>query len=104
MHRSVCVSPSAFDEDQRLRKREIVSRILKEEAAQDGRKRRLLPLAKTAARPAVRDRTWGYIAEVCEGKAATAAPCNPVVSPPRSTGASGTGVPGVVRTGLPVDA
>ncbi|KAM5266866.1 cilia- and flagella-associated protein 74 isoform 2-T2 [Hipposideros larvatus] len=68
----------AFEEEQRLRKREIVSRILKDEAAQESRKRRLPSLAKTAARPALRDRTWGYIAEVCEGKAATAAPCHPV--------------------------
>lgn len=69
---------SAFEEEQKLRRNEIVSRILKEEAEED-RRRRPHPPAPAAARPTLRDRTWGYLATVCEGKPATAASCYLVV-------------------------
>ncbi|XP_036083589.1 cilia- and flagella-associated protein 74 isoform X4 [Rousettus aegyptiacus] len=68
----------AFEEEQKLRRNEIVSRILKEEAEED-RRRRPHPPAPAAARPTLRDRTWGYLATVCEGKPATAASCYLVV-------------------------
>lgn len=55
-----------------------MSRILKEEAEED-RRRRPHPPAPAAARPTLRDRTWGYLATVCEGKPATAASCYLVV-------------------------
>ncbi|XP_039732827.1 cilia- and flagella-associated protein 74 [Pteropus medius] len=64
----------AFEEEQKLRKDEIVSRILKEEAEED-RRRRLPPPAHAADRLTLRDRTWGYLATVCEGKPAPAASC-----------------------------
>lgn len=70
---------SAFEEEQKLRKDEIVSRILKEEAEED-RRRRLPPPAHAADRLTLRDRTWGYLATVCEGKPAPAASCYLAVS------------------------
>ncbi|XP_019567666.2 cilia- and flagella-associated protein 74 isoform X3 [Rhinolophus sinicus] len=66
-----------FEDKQKLRKHEIVSRILKEEAEEESRKRKPLSPAKPADRLTLRDRTWGYIAQVCQGKTATAAPCSP---------------------------
>ncbi|XP_053516168.1 cilia- and flagella-associated protein 74 [Artibeus jamaicensis] len=62
----------SFEEEQRLRKQEIVSRILKE-AAQESRRRRPRSPAKAAARPTLRDKTWDYIADLSEG----GAPCTP---------------------------
>ncbi|XP_066121295.1 cilia- and flagella-associated protein 74 isoform X3 [Saccopteryx bilineata] len=66
----------AFEEEQKLRKCEIVSRILKEEAKESGRKRQPSP-AKATARPTLRDKTWGYLANLSEGKT-PATPCYPV--------------------------
>ncbi|XP_023555348.1 cilia- and flagella-associated protein 74 isoform X2 [Octodon degus] len=62
----------AFEEEQKLRKREIVSRIL-EEAQDEGRKRRRRPPAKATALRTLRDRTWNYISAFYEGKAAPTA-------------------------------
>lgn len=81
---------SAFEEEQKLRRNEIVSRILKEEAEED-RRRRPHPPAPAAARPTLRDRTWGYLATVCEGKPATAASCYLVVVSRGPGGASAAG-------------
>lgn len=108
---AVGVSPSAFEDKQKLRKHEIVSRILKEEAEEESRKRKPLSPAKPADRLTLRDRTWGYIAQVCQGKTATATPCSPAVSPPSSRPSQGAEGPqaqvspaGVVGTRLQVDA
>ncbi|KAM7099033.1 cilia- and flagella-associated protein 74 isoform 2-T2 [Molossus nigricans] len=69
----------AFEEEQKLRKLEIVSRILKEET-EESRRRRLPSPAKALARPTLRDKTWGYLshlATLSEGKT-PAAPFCPV--------------------------
>lgn len=81
-HPSCRCPRSAFEEGQKLRKQEIVSRILKEEAEEESRRRRLRPAPTAADRPTLRDRTWGYIADVCDGQTATASPCAPVASQP----------------------
>lgn len=70
---------SAFEEGQKLRRNEIVSRILKEEA--EGDRRRPQPPARAADRLTLRDRTWGYLATVCEGKPAPVTSYYLVVSP-----------------------
>uniref|UniRef100_H0VY50 Cilia and flagella associated protein 74 n=1 Tax=Cavia porcellus TaxID=10141 RepID=H0VY50_CAVPO len=59
----------AFEEEQKLRKQEIVSRILKEEAQERSHRKRQRPPAKAAALRTLRDRTWSYISTFCEGKA-----------------------------------
>uniref|UniRef100_A0A8D1SZ79 Cilia and flagella associated protein 74 n=1 Tax=Sus scrofa TaxID=9823 RepID=A0A8D1SZ79_PIG len=56
----------AFEQEQKLRKQEIVSRILKEEAGEHARKKQAPP--KTTGRPSLRDKTWSHLAEVCDGK------------------------------------
>ncbi|KAL4684205.1 hypothetical protein H8959_021899 [Pygathrix nigripes] len=63
----------AFEEEQKLRKQEIVSRILKEEAEEDKRKKQRPPTNATH-RPTLRDKTWNYISDFCEEK--TTAPTN----------------------------
>ncbi|KAF6107975.1 cilia and flagella associated protein 74 [Phyllostomus discolor] len=65
----------AFEEEQRLRKQEIVSRILKE-AAEESRRRRPRSPARGAVRPTLRDKTWDYLAGLGEG-GAPCAPCCP---------------------------
>ncbi|KAM6174154.1 cilia- and flagella-associated protein 74 [Erethizon dorsatum] len=59
----------AFEEDQKLRKREIVGRILKEEAQEESRREGKRPPAKATALRTLRDQTWSYISAFCEGKA-----------------------------------
>ncbi|KAK2505395.1 hypothetical protein MC885_018990 [Smutsia gigantea] len=68
----------AFEEEQKLRKQEIVSRILKEEAEEDARRKKARPPAKATALLTLRDKTWSYMAHVCEGKATAAMPCCPL--------------------------
>ncbi|XP_057355599.1 cilia- and flagella-associated protein 74 isoform X3 [Manis pentadactyla] len=68
----------AFEEEQRLRKQEIVSRILKEEAKEDARKKKACPPAKATARLTLRDKAWSYVAHICEGKATAAMTCCPL--------------------------
>lgn len=63
-------SHRAFEEEQKLRKQEIVSRILKEEAEEEQRKRRQHPPSKHIGRWTLRDKTWKYISDFCEGKSA----------------------------------
>uniref|UniRef100_A0A8C5UPS3 Cilia- and flagella-associated protein 74 n=1 Tax=Microcebus murinus TaxID=30608 RepID=A0A8C5UPS3_MICMU len=58
----------AFEEEQKLRKQEIVDRILKEEAEEENRKKRLLPPCTTTDRWTLRDKTWSYVSDFCEGK------------------------------------
>ncbi|XP_036034936.1 cilia- and flagella-associated protein 74 isoform X12 [Onychomys torridus] len=60
----------AFEEDQKLRKQEIVSRILKEEAEEEHRKKRQQQPSKTTDQWTLRDKTWKYISDFCEGKTA----------------------------------
>ncbi|XP_054439712.1 cilia- and flagella-associated protein 74 [Pteronotus mesoamericanus] len=89
----------AFEEQQKLRKQEIVSRILKE-AAEEDRKGRPRSPPKAAARPALRDRTWDYLADLSEGRA-PAAPCCPVSQPRvRLPSRKGAVAPGPGLSGL----
>ncbi|XP_077009477.1 cilia- and flagella-associated protein 74-like isoform X2 [Tamandua tetradactyla] len=62
----------AFEKEQSLRKRRIVARILKE-AAEEGRRKTRLSAAKARARLTLRDKTWRYISDLCEGAPAAAA-------------------------------
>jgi hypothetical protein len=65
----VAPSPRAFEEEQKLRRQEIVSKILKEEAEEENRKKKQHPSpAKTTNRKTLRDKTWSYISDFCEGK------------------------------------
>ncbi|XP_045331266.1 cilia- and flagella-associated protein 74 isoform X3 [Leopardus geoffroyi] len=77
----------AFEEQQRLRKQEIVGRILKEEAAGETRRKRRSSPTKTTGRLTLRDETWGYISDVCGDRGTVALPRNllqdsEAVSPP----------------------
>uniref|UniRef100_A0A452T1J9 Cilia- and flagella-associated protein 74 n=1 Tax=Ursus maritimus TaxID=29073 RepID=A0A452T1J9_URSMA len=56
-----------FEEEQKLRKQEIVNRILKEEAEEENRKKKQSSPAKAADRLTLRDKTWSYVTDVCEG-------------------------------------
>ncbi|XP_077009564.1 cilia- and flagella-associated protein 74-like isoform X3 [Tamandua tetradactyla] len=62
----------AFEKEQSLQKRRIVARILKE-AAEEGRRKTRLSAAKARARLTLRDKTWRYISDLCEGAPAAAA-------------------------------
>ncbi|XP_040314659.1 cilia- and flagella-associated protein 74 isoform X2 [Herpailurus yagouaroundi] len=79
----------AFEEQQRLRKQEIVGRILKEEAAGETRRKRQSSPTKATGRLTLRDETWGYISDVCEDRGTVALPRNlpdsEAVSPPRAS-------------------
>uniref|UniRef100_A0A8C9DMG8 Cilia- and flagella-associated protein 74 n=1 Tax=Prolemur simus TaxID=1328070 RepID=A0A8C9DMG8_PROSS len=66
-HQELEAQTRAFEEEQRLRKQEIVSRILKEEAKEGNRKKQLLPSTATG-RWTLRDKTWSYVSDFCEGK------------------------------------
>uniref|UniRef100_A0A2K6G719 Cilia and flagella associated protein 74 n=1 Tax=Propithecus coquereli TaxID=379532 RepID=A0A2K6G719_PROCO len=66
-HQELEAQTRAFEEEQRLRKQEIVGRILKEEAEEGHRKKRL-PRSTTAGRWTLRDKTWSYVSDFCEGK------------------------------------
>ncbi|TKC42926.1 hypothetical protein EI555_019455, partial [Monodon monoceros] len=72
----------AFEEEQKLRKHEIVSRILKEEAEEARRKQRPSP-ARPAGRPILRDQTRSYVAAFHDGKGPADPPCCP---PPEGPG------------------
>ncbi|XFF85824.1 hypothetical protein AB1E18_012043 [Capra hircus] len=69
----------AFEEEQKRRKQEIVSRLLKEEAVEDRRRPRPEPPRPTGQR-SLRDQTWSYVATVCDGQSTEAPPCCPLVS------------------------
>ena len=73
-------SHSAFEEQQRLRKQEIVGRILKEEAAGETRRKRRSSPTKATGRLTLRDETWGYVSDVCEDRGTVALPRNLPVS------------------------
>ncbi|KAJ8780615.1 hypothetical protein J1605_000658 [Eschrichtius robustus] len=73
-------SCSAFAEEQKLRKHEIVRRILKEEAEEGRRKQRPSP-PRPAGRPILRARTWSYVAAFHAGKSTAGPPCCPPAQP-----------------------
>ncbi|XP_032616781.1 cilia- and flagella-associated protein 74 [Hylobates moloch] len=66
-HQELEAQKRAFEEEQKLRKQEIVSRILKEEAEEEKRKKQRPP-TRARHRPTLRDRTWNYISDFCEEK------------------------------------
>ncbi|XP_027438118.2 cilia- and flagella-associated protein 74 isoform X1 [Zalophus californianus] len=57
-----------FEEEQKLRKQEIVSRILKEAAEEENRKKKQSSPAKATDRLTLRDKTWRCVTDVCEGR------------------------------------
>uniref|UniRef100_A0A8B9YP82 Cilia- and flagella-associated protein 74 n=1 Tax=Bos mutus grunniens TaxID=30521 RepID=A0A8B9YP82_BOSMU len=57
----------AFEEEQKRRKQEIVSRLLKEEAVEDQRRPRPEP-PRPAGQRSLRDQTWSYVATFCDGQ------------------------------------
>ncbi|XP_055984311.1 cilia- and flagella-associated protein 74 [Sorex fumeus] len=57
----------AFEEEQKLRKLEIVSRILKEESEEENRKKQQHEPAQTTRRLTLRDKTWKYISDFSRG-------------------------------------
>ncbi|XP_049733597.1 cilia- and flagella-associated protein 74 isoform X1 [Elephas maximus indicus] len=61
----------AFEEEQKQRRLEIVSRLWKEEA-EEKRKKQQLPPAQSTNRLTLRDKTWCYVSDFCEGLATTA--------------------------------
>ena len=70
---------SAFEEEQKRRKQEIVSRLLKEEAMEDRRRARPEP-PRPAGQRSLRDQTWSYVATFCDGQSTEAPLCCPLVS------------------------
>uniref|UniRef100_A0A673U735 Cilia and flagella associated protein 74 n=1 Tax=Suricata suricatta TaxID=37032 RepID=A0A673U735_SURSU len=66
----------AFAEQQRLRKQEIVARILKEGAEEENRRRKQSSPTKATGQLTRRDKTWGYISDVCEDRDTVALPSN----------------------------
>lgn len=73
-------SHSTFEEEQRLRKQEIVGRILKEEAKVESRRKKQSCPATARDRPALRERTWSYITNICEGQDTAVPSCHLLVS------------------------
>ncbi|KAM9706014.1 cilia- and flagella-associated protein 74 [Dama dama] len=71
----------AFEEEQKRRKQEIVSRLLKEEAVEDRRRPRPEPPRPTGQR-SLRDQTWSYVATFCDGQSTEAPPCCPLPDVP----------------------
>ncbi|CAH7448717.1 Cfap74 [Phodopus roborovskii] len=70
-HQELDAQRRAFEEEQKLRKQEIVSRILQEKTEEENRrKRQHQPSAATEQRT-LRDKTWEYISDFCEGKTGT---------------------------------
>uniref|UniRef100_A0A8C3WLK7 Cilia and flagella associated protein 74 n=1 Tax=Catagonus wagneri TaxID=51154 RepID=A0A8C3WLK7_9CETA len=68
----------AFREEQELRKQEIVSRILKEEAGERAREQQTP--RRTAGWPSLRDKTWSYLADVCDGRSPAPPPSTVLVT------------------------
>nr|XP_012420297.1 PREDICTED: cilia- and flagella-associated protein 74 [Odobenus rosmarus divergens] len=65
-----------FEEEQKLRKQEIVSRILKEEAEEENRKKKQSSPAKATDRLTLRDKTWRCVTDVCEGRGTAVLSCH----------------------------
>nr|XP_020729404.1 cilia- and flagella-associated protein 74 isoform X1 [Odocoileus virginianus texanus] len=83
----------AFEEEQKHRKQEIVSRLLKEEAVEDRRRPRPEPPRPTGQR-SIRDRTWSYVATFCDGQSTEAPPCCPLQPQPPPSSLFQPDVPG----------
>ncbi|MXQ81779.1 hypothetical protein E5288_WYG004883 [Bos mutus] len=73
----------AFEEEQKRRKQEIVSRLLKEEAVEDQRRPRPEP-PRPAGQRSLRDQTWSYVATFCDGQSTEAPLCCPLLQETRS--------------------
>ncbi|XP_027420962.1 cilia- and flagella-associated protein 74 isoform X2 [Bos indicus x Bos taurus] len=71
----------AFEEEQKRRKQEIVSRLLKEEAVEDRRRPRPEP-PRPAGQRSLRDQTWSYVATICDGQSTEAPLCCPLPDVP----------------------
>nr|XP_010348640.2 cilia- and flagella-associated protein 74 isoform X1 [Saimiri boliviensis boliviensis]XP_039330534.1 cilia- and flagella-associated protein 74 isoform X1 [Saimiri boliviensis boliviensis] len=71
-HQELEAQKRAFEEEQKLRKQEIISQILKEEAEEEKRKKRR-PHSSATRQPTLRDKTWKYVSDLCEK---TTAPAN----------------------------
>ncbi|ERE83315.1 hypothetical protein H671_2g6798 [Cricetulus griseus] len=69
-HQELEAQKRAFEEEQKLRKQEIVSRILKEEAEEEHRRKKQHLPSTTKEKQTLRDKTWKYISDFCEGKTA----------------------------------
>lgn len=76
----VVFSHSTFEEEQKLRKQEIINRILKEEAEEEKRKKKQSSPAPAMGQAPLREKTWSYITDICEGRDAVALPSFPGVS------------------------
>ncbi|KAM4872900.1 cilia- and flagella-associated protein 74 [Thomomys bottae] len=76
-HQELEAQKRAFEEEQKLRRQEIVSKILKEEAEEENRKKKQHRPAKAKEHQTLRDKTWGYISDFCEGKSEVVAPSYP---------------------------
>nr|XP_051694887.1 cilia- and flagella-associated protein 74 isoform X3 [Oryctolagus cuniculus] len=70
----------AFEEEQKLRTREIVSRILKEEAGEENRRKNPQQAVHTGKRRTLRDRTWRYVSDLAEGKPVAQSTCGALES------------------------
>ncbi|CAK7318225.1 Cilia- and flagella-associated protein 74 [Vulpes lagopus] len=66
-----------FEEEQKLRKQEIINRILKEEAEEEKRKKKQSSPAPAMGQAPLREKTWSYITDICEGRDAVALPSFP---------------------------
>ncbi|DAA21247.1 TPA: hCG1647286-like [Bos taurus] len=73
----------AFEEEQKRRKQEIVSRLLKEEAVEDRRRPRPEP-PRPAGQRSLRDQTWSYVATFFDGQSTEAPLCCPLLQETRS--------------------
>ncbi|XP_072676155.1 cilia- and flagella-associated protein 74 isoform X2 [Canis lupus baileyi] len=66
-----------FKEEQKLRKQEIINQILKEEAEEEKRKKKQSSPAPAMGQAPLREKTWSYITDICEGRDAVALPSFP---------------------------
>ncbi|EFB20674.1 hypothetical protein PANDA_013762, partial [Ailuropoda melanoleuca] len=65
-----------FEEKQKLRKQEIVTRILKAAAEEETREKQQSAPARAADRPPLRAKTWSYVTDVCEGRDTAVLSCH----------------------------
>uniref|UniRef100_G1M4L0 Cilia- and flagella-associated protein 74 n=1 Tax=Ailuropoda melanoleuca TaxID=9646 RepID=G1M4L0_AILME len=70
-----------FEEKQKLRKQEIVTRILKAAAEEETREKQQSAPARAADRPPLRAKTWSYVTDVCEGRDTAVLSCHLLVTP-----------------------
>ncbi|XP_062049239.1 LOW QUALITY PROTEIN: cilia- and flagella-associated protein 74 [Lepus europaeus] len=70
----------AFEGEQKLRTGEIVSRILKEEAGEEKRRKKRQQAVQTGKWRTLRDRTWRYVSDLAEGKPVAQSTCGALES------------------------